>query len=225
MKPTVRVIVGAVALALVSATAMAQTQDVQRDQGRGARGTFGATQTLLRSDAILKELEVAEDQKQQITKILDEARESFQSLRAQNLSTEEFRAKATEAGKKTQERIHEVLQSKQKDRLAELMVQFQGASALTQNSTVAEKLNLMQEQKDKLANVLGRSSREAQPLSREERIREALEVLTTEQKEQFEKMQGKRCEAVERLRATIGERGRESASGRGKGEGRAPSDR
>jgi Spy/CpxP family protein refolding chaperone len=244
MKTSVRFMAVAIALFVVAQAAMAQNQDGQRGQrgqgrfgGGGGGGGFDPAQQLLRNEAVVKELEITDDQKQQITKFAEDSRESFRDLFSGDLSQEEVRAKMREVTEKAKKKMDEILLPHQKDRLAELVIQFQGPRALTTNTAVAEKLNLSQEQKDKLGEVLGRggfgggrqrgegrgnNAEGGEQLSREERNKKALDVLTAEQKDQFEKMQGKKSEAVAEMRANQqrGGFGGRGGEGRGRGEGR-----
>src|SRR5689334_10312744 len=100
MKTSVRFMAVAIALLVVASTAMAQNQDGQRGQrgqgrggfgGGGGGGGFDPTQQLLRNDAVVKELEITDDQKQQITKFAEESRDSFRDLFGGDLSQEEVR--------------------------------------------------------------------------------------------------------------------------------------
>ena len=140
----------------------------------------------------------------------------LQSLQA--LSKEERRERLKEAAKKGQENagkaaeaVKSILDAKQLERLSQLVLQREGAWAFARPE-VTEKLALTQEQKDKLRKIVQESLPEQGSLpdlknaSKEDRraalakMREkaekakadALAVLSPEQKETWQKMQGKK---------------------------------
>ncbi|MCC7087058.1 MAG: hypothetical protein IT427_18820 [Pirellulales bacterium] len=240
MKTSVPTLAFAVALLVFTSTSMAQNQERGRERGQGGRfgmgmGT-GSTQ-LLQNEKVQKELELTGDQVDQLKKIADEA-PSFRDF--QDLSREEITKKREE----TQKKVDEVLLPHQKDRLKELQIQLSGSRALLQDD-VAEKLNLSSEQKEKLREVLSfrrgqnrgqggeRPNREDFAKRMEEQNQKAMDVLTAEQKDQFEKMKGKKADiTMQDLFRGFGGRGdgnrgrgqRGNGEGRGAGEGRAPRD-
>ena len=113
----------------------------------------------------------------------------------------------TEVGEKLQKKVDEILLPNQKERLEELSIQVRRGQALSDNK-VAAKLSLTDDQKEKLKAISGdyqqkfRDLRqgggppnfeEMQKLRTEEGDKE-MAVLTSEQKEQFTKLQGKKVE-------------------------------
>ena len=198
----------------------------QRPGGPGGPGGFGTGVTsLLGTPEVQKELGVNDDQKGLIDDMLKDMRGSggrsnFQDFR--NLSQEERQKRFEEARKQGEERAKKaeeipkvILEPKQFERLAELRIQREGVGALDR-AEVAEKLGLTQEQKDKIRKIReeSRSDRGGfdRNASREERDKAAaqsrerrekangniLAVFTTQQKETWEKMQGKKFDFPQR---------------------------
>ncbi len=188
--------------------------------GPGGPGGGGIT-GLLAMTEVQKELEVTSEQKGLIEDMVKDLRSAgggfdFQGLRdlsreEREKRMEEFRKQGEERAKKAEEMAKMILEPNQFDRLSQLRIQNEGVRSLDRTD-VAEKLGLTQEQKDKIRKIRDESRTErggfggGQNQSREERqkafdeAREKREkadasviaVLTSPQKETWEKMQGKK---------------------------------
>ena len=188
--------------------------------GRGP-GPMGLL-SLLRSEKIQKELEITEDQQSKLEEMgresMDSMRENYESL--QDLSEEERRSKwqkfISESQEKLQKKLGEVLQPKQFERLEQIELQLQGPMTFV-TPKIAKALDITKEQTEKIESILEEmwgKIREAmagiRDLSAEERrekfseMREQmqklnkefgdkiLEVLTSDQRDKFEKMKGEK---------------------------------
>ncbi len=229
----------ALVAAVCSSTATAQ------ERGRGGPGRFGMppgaeSLMLLGTEPVQKELNLTDDQKAQVQKIVDNMRtemmETFSGL--QDLSPEERREKMgelrEEMGKKVaeiQKKADALLKPEQIERLKQLSVQRRGVGAL-EDAAVASALKLTDEQKKKIADIREagmRAQREAFQAAgggaggaggagggaggaggagggggdreamrermtkfRAEQDAKVAEVLTSEQREQLEKLKGKK---------------------------------
>jgi Spy/CpxP family protein refolding chaperone len=164
---------------------------------------------LLRAEPVQKELELLDDQLTKIDAIAQEGRgqRGGGGGNFQNLSDEERAKLREEAAKRTAEtnkKVDAVLLDHQKKRLQEIWLQAAGTGALN-DAEVAKELAITEDQKTKLADA----SREAAAAMREafqggdfnaekmaqlrkESTEKTLAVLTSEQKDKFEKMQGKK---------------------------------
>ena len=178
---------------------------------------------LLQSEGVQKDLQLTTEQTEKVKDVLKNARESLRKQREaiRDLSTEERRTKMKEVrgkieagAKETREKIEAILTPKQKDRLKEIRLQVAGFRAFA-NAEVAKALNLTEEQREKVRKLGGKvadltkglrdlSPRERRAkmaelgeklkTAREESLAEGMKVLTPEQREKFEKMQGKKLE-------------------------------
>jgi Spy/CpxP family protein refolding chaperone len=220
------------AIALGVVLVAASAAQAQRQGGR--RGFRGGDPMLsvLRIDEVLKEVEVTDEQKAEISKILDEARgerTDFGSLR--DLSDEEREKKLAELREASQKRsaeakakLEKALLPQQVKRLKELAVQSQGLRALTTAEVQAE-LKLSDMQKEQIAAAYEKSGekmrelfqgagenreglREKMETLRKETDESVLSALTAEQKAQFETLKGEAFEFPERQRGG-GDRRRE----------------
>ena len=212
----------ALVVAVYSSTATAQ------ERGRGGR--FGMppgaeSLMLLGAEPVQKELNLTDDQKAQVQKIVDgmrtEMMETFSGL--QDLSPEERREKMdelrVEMGKKVveiQKKADALLKPEQIERLKQLSVQRRGVGAL-EDAAVATALKLTDQQKKKIADIReagARAQRESFQAAggggggggggdreamrermtkfRAEQDAKVAEVLTAEQRDQLEKMKGKK---------------------------------
>jgi hypothetical protein len=125
---------------------------------------------------------------------------------------EEFRTKMADLTKKTDEAVKMVLDEKQMPRLQQLQVQQEGPSALLR-AEIADKLGLSDDQKGKLAEIQKKSTPDMRGAFRQGQSREEIEkvmtemrerrekaradmvaVLSPDQKEKWEAMQGKKFE-------------------------------
>lgn len=227
MKTSVRLLAVAVAMLVVTSTAMAQGP--RGGGGRGFGGGMGGMGTdsaaMLRNEKVQKALELSADQVEQLGKVAQEARDARGDLR--DLDREEMMSRMREMREKTQSKINDILLPHQRDRLSEIQIQINGARALMQED-VAKKLNLTDDQKEKLREAFsfrrggragnrGEGERPDFQQMMEEQTKEAMGVLTDSQKEQFEKMKGKDAGITRQdLFQGFGRGG----EGRGRGEGR-----
>ena len=182
-------------------------------------GPGGNLLGLLRNQDVQNDLQLTTDQKDKLRDAaqgMGNMRERMQGL--QDLSQEQRQAKMQEIMKemqeKTEKQLAEILQPAQLQRLKEIRLQVMGAAALALPE-VAKALDITAEQTEKLKAIqqqLQEKRREAMQgaadLSQEERekMREtmqqmakdatakALEVLTPQQKEAFEKLKGKKID-------------------------------
>lgn len=176
--------------------------------GPGMGGGFG----LLMIPDVQKELGITEQQMQQIQQLMMQQREQMQVLMQQmrDATPEQRQQLMQQAMQKWDEGIGKILQPAQKTRLRELQLQAEGASALMRPD-VAKELNLSEEQKKKISDIAqqyrqkqvqlfqqGRGPdvdrqalfQQMQQL-RQQMDKELLAVLTTQQMDQWKKMQGK----------------------------------
>lgn len=191
---------------LLSAELLAQPPGRGRGGfGRGMGGQIG----LLMNEEVRKEIELLEDQESDLRamgeEIRDEIREEmgdmFRGMR--DLSPEErearmedIRARMDEVRKEAEGRMAKILLPHQVERLKQIEVQQQiqreGGAALAEGS-LAEKLNLSDEQKAQMTAKAAEARKEL-----EEKIRQArqeaqekiLSILTPEQRAQYDAMVG-----------------------------------
>lgn len=186
------------------------TSSVFAQQGRGRFGGDGVG-GLLAMEEVRKELNITSEQAEK----LRAARGNPEDF--QNLTREERRERFEQLVKKTEETIKSVLDEKQQQRLSELRIQREGPTALARPE-VAEKVGLDQSQKEQIQKILeesrGGDRFDFQNATQEERTRyfaerrersekanaSILAVLTSTQKETFEKLQGAKFDFPERGR-------------------------
>ncbi len=212
-------------LALVLAmSSFASAQRGQRGGGFGGRDQ-GSLPGLLRSEEVLKEIEVTDDQKSQLTKILEESRGergqgggNFRDLSAEERTQRlaEMREAATKRNAELKTKLEGVLLAPQIKRLNELSVQRQGLSALS-TPEVATALKLSDMQKETIASTIQKNGEKLRELMQSagdnrEGLREklaelrkesdaaVLNVLSDEQKTQFEALKGEAFEFPQRER-------------------------
>lgn len=224
-----------VAIAALMSIVAASPSFAQRDGGqrdgdgpgrgdRGRGGMFGARMGggdmmllgLLRAEEVQKEIKLMPDQIEALQKVGQEIRgerPDFDFRNASEAERREFGQKMQqrneEASKKVREQLEQVLLPEQHDRLRQIALQQQGVGALS-DPEVAKKLELTEEQKEKLMEIQ-RSSREKMIASireasenrdreamgkmmaesRKATLAEAREVLTSEQRKSFDEMLGK----------------------------------
>jgi hypothetical protein len=243
-------------LALVVSTASAQDQEKPRRPGGGFGGRGGGpggggqdTLGILSMPEVQKELGLDDAKKKEVGEIVEKTQQelmaSFNFRELQGLSDEErqkkmeeFRKKGEELNKKAVEQVGKVLDSKQFERFRELRLQREGVAALGRPE-VAQKLELSQEQKDKVKKIQDDSRRDAGGgagfgrlsdeerreyfAKREERAQKVnsdlLAVLTSAQKESWEKMLGKKFDFPQRQFGGPGGGGRRGGPGGGGGGG------
>src|SRR5262245_5963204 len=218
--------VAAAALVLSASAALAQPQGFGRGFGRG----FATDPTmLLAQEPVQKELELSDDQKSQITKLADAANQARREMRNSGASFEEMGTKMQELTKENKKKVAEILLPPQSERLDQISLQYSlegggfnaagAAVALTQDD-LAKKLNITDEQKTKLQEVMTQAGEKMQELGfppdqdqmaklRTELKDKALAVLTPEQKDKLEKMKGKKFDTstIQFGRGGFGRRG------------------
>ena len=174
--------------------------------GFGMGGGFG----LLMMPEVQKEINLTDQQRQQLQQVLAEQREQMMSLMQQmrDATPEQRQKLMEEMMQQWDQSLGKVLQPGQKARLRELQLQAEGSVALSRPD-VARELNLNEEQKRKITDILTQyrqkqmqfwqqgpgADRQAlmqqmQQL-RQQMDKDLLAVLTEPQQEQWKKMQGK----------------------------------
>ena len=193
-------------------------------QGPGAGRGFGSSTLLglLGREQVQKEMKLSEEQTTKVQAIVEklgaELRQQFGPLREIQDRTER-RAKMTalndEFDGKVREQLREVLEREQTMRLYQIRMQVRAVAESLANRYVAGRLELSDEQKEKLAQInkemeeqrseLFASMREASQDQRGELLQKfrdirskadekALGVLTAEQKISFDEMKGEKFE-------------------------------
>jgi Spy/CpxP family protein refolding chaperone len=176
--------------------------------------------SLLGNEQVQKELELLPDQIADFTKLREESfskmREQFAGFR--DLSEEERRKKGEEMRpqmekmqKELQDKMKEILLPHQNDRLRELFVQARGTGALD-DADIAAELKITDDQKKQIAEVREKQRekfgamfqnrgegndedrRKQFETLREESTKLTLDVLSSEQRDQFEKMKGEKAD-------------------------------
>ncbi|MBI2827634.1 MAG: hypothetical protein HYX69_23405 [Planctomycetia bacterium] len=214
--------------AIVLNAAAASAQDRQRGGGFGGRmggqTAEGSKVGLLGMETVQKELKLSADQTATVQKMAGEMRsqmqETFSGL--QDLSAEERREKMTEMraemakmSKAAYAKADALLNPEQRERLNQLSLQQRGTAGLSDPET-ATALKLSDEQKQKLKALAeaaqeqrraafqaaggggGGGGRERFAAMQKEQDEKAMQVLSAEQRDQFEKMKGKKFEFPER---------------------------
>ncbi|HUG93357.1 MAG TPA: hypothetical protein VML55_21130 [Planctomycetaceae bacterium] len=189
---------------LAGALALAVTQfaEAQQQRGRGGRGGTVSQAELATLSEVQSDLKLTDEQKSKVAEINEksaaEAREALQGASRENFAErreqlDKIRAEATS-------QLKAALDEAQQKRLREIWIQVAGTAALT-DEDVAKELKLTQDQQRQIRQARRPGGQGGQDLSaeqRRERRREAdqktLAVLSAEQKEQFESMQGKKIE-------------------------------
>jgi Spy/CpxP family protein refolding chaperone len=200
--------VGSLALLL----AVADTASAQ--QGRRGRGFGTVSEAQLATlDQVQTELKLTAEQKSKLTdvdeKLSSQRRELFQDSNQDN--RDERREQYAKAVSEATTQVRAALDENQKKRLRELWIQVNGAAVLD-DEEVAKELKITDDQKRELEQVADANREAAREafqglgeLSQEQRTEKfnqlrreseqrTLGVLTPEQREQFEKLQGKKVE-------------------------------
>jgi hypothetical protein len=190
------------ALVLFNLPASAQGQ---RGPGRGGFGGFGGGTMLLTNKSVQEELKVDEDQAAKLTELSAKTRESFRGLR--DLSQEESREKMRAITAENDKAVEGILKPEQVVRLRQIENQNGVVNALLSDRN-AEKLKLTDDQKKKIQDVNASSFQKMGDLReqfqndregamkkmqeiRAEVNKEALNVLTDDQKKTWEELTGK----------------------------------
>jgi hypothetical protein len=203
-----------VCLAALLALLMAVPAMAQR-QGRrgGGLGGFGVSKlALVQAEPVQKELELVADQKDQLAKVAEEAREGRRGAGGgfdPNASPEERAKRREEQAARQREidkKVDAVLVGPQKTRLNEIYIQALGTAALS-NEEVAKELGIGADLQEKIATTRreamqaafqggggGGFNAEDFAKARREADDKVLALLSSEQKEKFEKMKGKKVD-------------------------------
>jgi Spy/CpxP family protein refolding chaperone len=172
-------------------------------------GGGGGMLMLLNSEQVQKELEMVDDQKQAVTKLRETAREEMRTaMDGAGGDRPAMQKKMAELREQNNKKLQAILLPEQFDRLKQLELQVQGASALAEKD-VADALGLGEDQKAKLTSIReefqakrgemfqggGGGDRQAMRGKMEELRKtesdQMLAVLTADQKAKFESMKGK----------------------------------
>lgn len=190
-----------VMVAVVALVGMTITAEAQRQSGLIPYFGPRSLERLLTISSVQNELNLTAEQKEELEALRDRGVHRIVNL--PYLSREEQQQKFQEVGKP----FKAVLDEKQQIRLEELHIQHDGAFVLAL-AEIAEKVGLEQAQKEKIKKILDDASIEQgnRPLTSDQELVkkyfaearergkkakvEILAVLTTAQKETFEKMQG-----------------------------------
>ena len=170
---------------------------VKQPAAQPAYSTFPAVSGfyMLRMKHVQEQLELVPEQIEKLEKI---GKEYYQQMREDwsgmaDMSVEERRKKTQEIREKQQKRAEEVaekikgvLLDHQLKKLEEINFQSRAPSMLRSPQTI-QKLNLTEEQKDKLKKAQEELQKKMRELQ-EEALKEALKVLTEEQKKELRKM-------------------------------------
>ncbi|MFH1921935.1 MAG: hypothetical protein ABIP48_18875 [Planctomycetota bacterium] len=210
-------VLGAVLVAAAQARA---AEGAQRGFGRGS--SRGSLLGLLRLEQVQKEMKLSEEQTAKVRKVVEtlgaQMRDQYTALREIE-DRDQRRAKTSEMRDefdgKVREQLRDVLEREQMMRLYQIRMQVRAVVDSLASRYVAGRLELTEEQKEKLAEInkdlqtrqseLYGTMRDATDEQRSEafqKLREirndagekALGVLTAEQKESFEKMKGEKVE-------------------------------
>lgn len=174
-------LVFAIAIATASVAAASQGQGDGEFDKQIARGADDPL-ILLQKVVICESLGLSQQQNTAIEKIV-----FFDSL------DEKDEKRADEAKERNRKRVNDLLTPQQRSRLQEIILQFEDARALRRKD-IATKLSLTDDQKSKIVEILDNTvnaqKAPVRGLSRDEMYKQALEVLTPPQREQFEKLKG-----------------------------------
>lgn len=201
----------ALAVSIVAAASVALAQP-GGGGGRGMGGRMNDLSFLLGVEPVQAELQLTDEQKTSAQKIVDDNRQAMMDLRNSGASPEEFGEKMQERAKENKKKVDDLLKPEQRERLEQISLQIGGGAALSRPE-IADKLGLNDEQKKKLQQIsedaqqkrmdLFSAGPPSDPQEAQDRMQKmtkindeqktsAIEVLTAEQKDKFEKMQGKK---------------------------------
>ena len=200
--------------------------------GMGGGGLFG----LLMMKEVCDELKLDEDQTSELEAMKKEAQDSMRSMfegrsrteRPDQAAMEAAGAKMREMNKKREEKLEELLDPNQMDRLVGLLAQQQGLMSLS-NALIATRLGITSEQKAKMTEMekeAGEAMRsifsngppgpeafEKMQAMRKEGEAKLLALLTDEQKKSLEDMKGEAFKFPEMPRWGGGGRGNRGGQG------------
>jgi Spy/CpxP family protein refolding chaperone len=193
MRRVMQLALAAGVLGLVGSPALAQ----------GPRGGFRASPLmLLGQKSVQEELKLSADQTQKIQAALEKQMESFQGLR--DLGEEERGKKIQEMAKENEKFVADNLKPEQAKRLHQIALQQQGGRAMA-DEKVAKELNLTDDQKTKIKDILEDTGNQVRELfqngfSEETRTKmrelnsaateKVLGILTADQKTKWKEMTG-----------------------------------
>ena len=198
--------------ALVIVSMVSQVSLAQREEGRRGRGGPGggpggglSAGRLLGVKEVQAALKLTEDQTSKLEKINEESRDKIREA----MQDGGDRAKMQELMASTTTKVNEVLDEGQQKRLMGILVQVDGAGALT-NPAIAKELNITNDQKKKFEEVRESNraamrearegdrdqegAREKMAKLREESNKKLMAVLTSDQQAQLEAMKGEKVE-------------------------------
>lgn len=196
---------------ITSALALVATSSIAQAQGQGRRGGGfgeGIRLRVLALPQVQDDLKLADEQKAEARKTAEGLQGLFAGL--QGLSQEERQQKFQEIQTKTRaavEQVNKALSKEQNERLDQIVLQARGANALT-DEKVGSELKLTDDQRQKLASIQEQAMQQGRDAQGDQekiaQIRktsreQALAVLTEDQRQQFEKLQGKKIELPENL--------------------------
>ncbi len=185
----------------------------QPGPGRMGRGFPNDPSRLLGQESVQKELDLSDEQHTSVQKLVDDNRQAMTELRNSGASPQEMGEKMQDMAKENKKKVEGILLPNQLERLNEISLQFtlesgfpgSAAMALTQDD-LAKKINLSDDQKQKLQDVLGDAQKKMQdmfagggPPDQQEmaKIRtevkdKTMDVLTADQKEKLTTLEGKK---------------------------------
>jgi len=248
------------AVAVVCFGAVAEAQQDRRPPGersgqrgrpmmRGGFGGGGGLLGLVRIEAVQKEIELLDDQKAEIDKLVEELRgqrsegdrpnfrEMSEAEREKLFA--EMRKKGEERTKVANAKLAKILLPHQTKRVKEIGVRLRGIGALN-DPEIADKLKLTDAQKQKLKEIMQANMESMREKARKifedadgdrEKMREefrklrdeasakVLAVLTADQMKQFEELKG---EPFEMPQGAFGRGGADRRPGEGRPGGRRP---
>jgi Spy/CpxP family protein refolding chaperone len=204
--------------ALTLLLALSQAAVAQRDEGRRERGGerrggmafLAPLVSLATNEEVEDELKLSDEQKDKIEELSDDLRDDFRKLLESGGQHEERQA----LNKAGSQKLIEVLDEDQEKRITEIAIQVFGANTLLFHPTLADHINVTEEQRKKLDDAqqenrraFGEAWRDMrdQDLSREEartkfgKLRaeadeKLMDVLTPEQKKQLESLKGEKAD-------------------------------
>lgn len=198
----------AMVVAATATAALAQGPGGGRG-GFGGGGRFNDPTFLLGAELVQKELDLSDEQKSSVQKLVDDNRQAMMDLRNSGASFQDIGEKMQERAKDNKQKVDDILLPPQRERLEQISLQIAGAQALSRTD-VAEKLGLSDDQKSKLKDLADDAQQKRMELfsagpaaDQQERMQKvqkigadqkekAMALLTADQKDKLEKLQGKK---------------------------------
>jgi Spy/CpxP family protein refolding chaperone len=201
----------AMVVAATATAALAQGPGGGRG-GFGGGGRFNDPTFLLGAEQVQKELDLSDEQKSSVQKLVDDNRQAMMDLRNSGASFQDIGDKMQERAKDNKKKVDDILLPPQRERLDQISLQIAGAQALSRTD-VAEKLGLSDDQKSKLKDLADDAQQKRMELfsagppadqqemqDRMQKVQKigadqkekAMVVLTADQKDKLEKLQGKK---------------------------------